>query len=103
MTSGEKVKALRLRLGLSQGQFGKSIGSSYQTVSRWERGENVPFNKQLAIIKAYNVDQTDILDDNAIKSLNDNQEVVNRIKSDYEKLDVESRKQVIALILGYTK
>ncbi len=101
MTSGDKIKRLRFRLGLSQSQFGDQINSSYQTVSRWERGENVPFHKQIAIMKKFGVPQEDVLDDDALQSLNDNQEVIDRIKSDYNKLDDESKKKVVALILGF--
>ncbi|MCM1330770.1 MAG: helix-turn-helix domain-containing protein [Ruminococcus sp.] len=34
----EQVKAKRLEMGLSQGEFGKLYGVSKNTVRRWENG-----------------------------------------------------------------
>lgn len=38
MTFGEKVKAARLQLFLSQEKFAKELGVSFATINRWERG-----------------------------------------------------------------
>ena len=35
---GKKIKSLRDRLNLSQGEFGEKYGVSAQAVSKWERG-----------------------------------------------------------------
>lgn len=101
MTSGEKIKRLRQRLNLSQLQFGNQIGVSDRSVSRWEKTNCIPFNKQLAIINKFDVGEEEVLDDDVLTSLNDNQTIINRIKSDYAKLDGESRKEVVALIFGF--
>jgi transcriptional regulator with XRE-family HTH domain len=42
MTFGEKVKKLRLILGLSQSQFGELMHVNFTTINRWERGRNNP-------------------------------------------------------------
>lgn len=36
------VRELRQLLGLTQEEFGKKIGVSYETVSRWENGKMQP-------------------------------------------------------------
>ncbi len=36
------LKALRAELGMSQEDFGRSIGVSARTVSRWEAGDTLP-------------------------------------------------------------
>lgn len=35
---GQKIRAARLRLGLSQAEFAARIGTSAKTLSSWERG-----------------------------------------------------------------
>lgn len=42
MSPAERILALRKRLNLTQGQFGKLAGVSKQAVSNWERGETTP-------------------------------------------------------------
>ncbi|WP_297124591.1 hypothetical protein [uncultured Eubacterium sp.] len=49
----------------------------------------------------FDVGEEEVLDDDVLTSLNDNQTIINRIKSDYAKLDGESRKEVVALIFGF--
>lgn len=38
--TSREIEWLRLSLGLSQTEFGKIMGTSAMSVSRWERGEN---------------------------------------------------------------
>jgi len=38
----EEIKALRLRLGLTQTELGDVIGVYWGTVSRWEAGKMMP-------------------------------------------------------------
>lgn len=40
--TAERVKALRLSLGLSQSQFAARLGCHVRAVSFWERGLRVP-------------------------------------------------------------
>lgn len=43
MTSGQRIKEARTRLGMSQTQFAKALGlSRKQTVSNWEHGVKEP-------------------------------------------------------------
>ena len=35
---GQKIRAARQRLGLSQAEFAERIGTSAKTLSSWERG-----------------------------------------------------------------
>jgi DNA-binding transcriptional regulator YiaG len=43
MWDGEKIKALRTALGMTQNQFAFAVGvSSFVTVCRWERGRQRP-------------------------------------------------------------
>jgi DNA-binding transcriptional regulator YiaG len=42
LTLGERIKAIRKALGLSQAGFAEEIGSHVQTVSRYERDEMKP-------------------------------------------------------------
>jgi len=42
ISSPERIKSLRQRLGLSQKAFAKQLGVSLRTVQRWERGESKP-------------------------------------------------------------
>ena len=39
---GEEIKALRLRLGLTQTELGAEIGVHQVTVARWETGGKTP-------------------------------------------------------------
>ena len=39
---GERIKAARKRMKLSQEQLGEKLGVSFQAVSSWERGEFIP-------------------------------------------------------------
>lgn len=37
-----KIFDIRQRLGLTQAEFGKILGSSFQSVCAWEKGRNIP-------------------------------------------------------------
>ena len=39
---GEQLAALRKAKGLTQSELGERLGVSFQAVSKWERGENLP-------------------------------------------------------------
>ncbi len=60
---GSLIKELRKRDGLSQQQFASKYGVTYQAVSKWENGKNIP---DLAILKQicsdYDVDLNDLLE-----------------------------------------
>ena len=49
MTFGDKVKAVRHKLFMSQEDMGEELGVSFSTVNRWERGHfNPNFKAQAA-------------------------------------------------------
>lgn len=41
-TMAEKIKRLRLRLGLTQEQFAGKVGVTFSTVNRWESSRSQP-------------------------------------------------------------
>ena len=47
--TGQELKALRLKLGHSQGSLALALGVSTRTVLRWEEGAEVPHLVQLAM------------------------------------------------------
>ena len=40
--TGEEIKALREKMGLSQKAFARKLGTSLNTVNRWEKGVHKP-------------------------------------------------------------
>ena len=102
MTENEKVYALRQRLGMSQDAFGKKLGVSKQTVSRWEKPNgSIPYYAQKRICEVFRVPKEDVFNDDVIGYLTENRELINRIKDDYAKLTTtEAREEVLRLILG---
>ena len=47
MVVGERIKAARKAKGLSQEQLGEKLGISFQAVSTWETGKNIPDSDHL--------------------------------------------------------
>lgn len=50
---GERLKADRELLGLSQIEFAELLGVHWVTISRWERGVKTPNNYQFAFLLAF--------------------------------------------------
>lgn len=42
MTFGEKIKAIRLQLNMSQEMLARELGVSFATVNRWENARTKP-------------------------------------------------------------
>ena len=42
MEIGQKIKAVRLKLHMSQTEFAELFGVSFATVNRWENGKTTP-------------------------------------------------------------
>ncbi|MBE6719902.1 MAG: helix-turn-helix transcriptional regulator [Ruminococcaceae bacterium] len=61
MEIGASIKALRQRHGITQETFASYIGTSVQTVSRWENGINYPDVSMLPILSSYFKVTTDYL------------------------------------------
>ncbi len=49
-TIGERIKALRELKGLTQEELAEKIGTLEAAISRWERGKNEPFPKQIPLL-----------------------------------------------------
>jgi DNA-binding XRE family transcriptional regulator len=52
-TLGERIKAKRWELGLSQRMLSKLLGVDHGTVRCWEKGEWVPYGKMLFKIRQF--------------------------------------------------
>jgi putative transcriptional regulator len=46
MITSKEIKELREKLGATQGEFAKSLGVSFSTISRWESGQSQPTDMQ---------------------------------------------------------
>ena len=59
---GKYIKSIRIKNNLTQEEFAKKFGVTYQAVSKWENGKNIP---DIAIIKEiskeFNVDISEII------------------------------------------
>lgn len=62
---GNFIKEIRKKNGLTQQQFASKYGVTYQAVSKWETGKNIP---DITILKEicndYNIDINDLLEGN---------------------------------------
>ena len=47
MTIGEQIKTVRMRLHMSQTDFGKLLKVNFTTVNRWENGKTQPSYKAM--------------------------------------------------------
>ena len=64
MTMGQRIQQIRLELGLSQEEFGEKLGTTRQTVSRWELDQSYPeLTKIVLISKLFSVTTDSILKD----------------------------------------
>src|SRR5829696_9093415 len=61
-TFGEKVRALRTELNLSQEQLSKQLDVSFATINRWEGGKAKPQKAQLDAVQKM-LDEAGIHDD----------------------------------------
>ena len=52
---GQRIKKLRLSLGLTQEQFGSLIGHPFTTIAGWERGKIPTYNTQAKIITTFSL------------------------------------------------
>ena len=62
---GSLIKKIRKENNLTQKDFAKKYGVTYQAVSKWENGKNIP---DIALLKEicsdYNIDINELLDNN---------------------------------------
>lgn len=62
---GKLIKEIRKKYNLTQAEFAEKYGVTYQAVSKWENGKNIPdvsLLKQMS--KDFNIDINDMLDGN---------------------------------------
>ena len=60
---GQVIKEIRTKNNLSQQAFAEKFGVTYQAVSKWENGKNIPDIATLKeICKEYNLKLEDLLD-----------------------------------------
>lgn len=66
---GNIIKEIRKKNNLTQQKLAEQLGVTYQAVSKWENGKNIP---DIAILKeiskTYNIDINELLGDNTKKS-----------------------------------
>ncbi|KWV60310.1 hypothetical protein AS026_00460 [Rhizobium altiplani] len=59
---GERVRAMRLRVGMTQTELGTALGVSFQQVQRYERGVNrLSIGMFIAVCRTLKVDPMDLL------------------------------------------
>lgn len=60
---GKLIKDIRIKNNLTQKEFADKYGVTYQAVSKWENGKNIPdISLMKQISKDFNIDINDILD-----------------------------------------
>ena len=66
---GNLIKKLRKNKNMTQKEFANKLGVTYQAVSKWENGKNMPDISTLRLIsKEFDVDINEILDGNIKKN-----------------------------------
>lgn len=65
MTLGNKIRAHRKALGLTQAELGAKLGVQLNAVSKWECGrvEDIPTSKIKALASIFNVPPSYLIDD----------------------------------------
>lgn len=51
--TGERIKSVRNKLGLTMAEFGEPIGAKPSAISNWERGEYYPSHKFLLALEEH--------------------------------------------------
>ena len=97
-TFGEKLRTLRKRAGLSQVQLAKKLGTTKQSISRYETSAREP-NIVIAsrIADALGVPITDLVDDSVIEKTDPDAETVNQL---FALLRPDEKKMIISQLQG---
>ena len=70
---GKFIKEIRKKNNLTQSEFAKKLGVTYQAVSKWENGKNIPDISLLKeISNMFDVDISELLDGESKKKKNNN-------------------------------
>lgn len=90
---GEKIKELRIANDLTQEKLGKILGVSFQSISKWERGDSYPDINMLPIIaNFFNIRIDDLFGfDKA-----ENEKKISEYLALYDKLRLKDRKTVFS-------
>ena len=71
------IKKLRIENNLTQAQFADKYNVTYQAVSKWENGKNLPDIALLTqICKDFNIDINDFLEGNSSKKITNNKLII---------------------------
>ena len=74
---GKLIKKIRKDNNLTQADFAKEMGVTYQAVSKWENGKNIP---DISILKKisnkYNIDINDLLEGNSNNKKTNNIKII---------------------------
>lgn len=67
MTTGEKIKMLRISKGMTQEELGKKVGVQRAAINKYEKGTVVNIKRSTLekLASALNISPADLLDDNA--------------------------------------
>lgn len=97
---GENVKALRIKNELTQEKLADFLGISFQSVSKWERGESYPDITMLPIIASlFNVSVDDLLGINEFKKQNE----IEKFIDDFDRLFLVDTPKSFELIKNAVK
>ncbi len=70
---GQVIKDIRNEHNITQKELADQLGVTYQAVSKWERGQNIPDIQQLKrICDLYNLDIKEFVDGSKVEKIKDN-------------------------------
>lgn len=68
---GKKIKELRIKNNLTQNELANKLNVTYQAVSKWENGKNLPdLSVMSEICKIFNIELSELIGDNTKKKSN---------------------------------
>jgi len=98
---GEKIKARRKELGLSQRKLAQMIGLTHGTISQWESDTNSPKTENfMNLARALQYSIEELLADVDFESLDD-ETFMAIVKASYPKLSDEKRKALMSALLDF--
>lgn len=100
MDFADKLKKLRISLGLSQEQFAKKVNVSNAAISYWETRKRKPKLKIVSqISNACNISINELIDDDTLQlnQCSSNNEDLNSLISIYKSLNNENRQTILSI------
>ena len=100
MTTGEKIRELRKRLGLTQEELGDMIGVKKAAINKYETGVVVNLKKSViaALAKALQVSPTELLSPDEPPDDSPHTEEAKILAKGIDKLPPEQRAQALAVV-----